>query len=196
MSDPNTKENIKKDEEENIIKEEYKIKSLYLAKCAHEIKNILISIISFIENSKITIEPITNILNNYSDNEVKNSLSPEYSKNFLKSLCHFGMNLIYDVNRLSKQETKTLNFEEEKNKFNINEALNFCVQMFESRCIFEKKNIQIKTSFKLPNNKLINSINQIKFKQVIINLLSNSYKFTVNGYIKISAINTFIMIHT
>jgi len=188
MSDPNTKENIKKDEEENIIKEEYKIKSLYLAKCAHEIKNILISIISFIENSKITIEPITNILNNYSDNEVKNSLSPEYSKNFLKSLCHFGMNLIYDVNRLSKQETKTLNFEEEKNKFNINEALNFCVQMFESRCIFEKKNIQIKTSFKLPNNKLINSINQIKFKQVIINLLSNSYKFTVNGYIKISAI--------
>ena len=188
MSEQKSKENIKIEQDEISIKEEYKIKSLYLAKCAHEIKNILISIISFIENSKITIEPITNILNNYSDNEVKNSLSPEYSKNFLKSLCHFGMNLIYDVNRLSKQETKTLNFEEEKNKFNINEALNFCVQMFESRCIFEKKNIQIKTSFQLPNNKLINSINQIKFKQVIINLLSNSYKFTVNGYIKISAI--------
>jgi CheY-like chemotaxis protein len=189
MSEQKSKENIKIEQDEISIKEEYKIKSLYLAKCAHEIKNILISIISFIENSKITIEPISNIFNNnYKNNEVKESLSPEYSKNFLKSLCHFGMNLIYDVNRLSKQETKTINFEEEKNRFNINEALNFCVQMFESRCIFEKKNIKIKTSIKLPNNKLINSINQIKFKQVIINLLSNSYKFTVNGYIKISAI--------
>ena len=28
------------------------------------------------------------------------------------------------------------------------------------------------------------SINEIKLKQVIINLLSNSYKFTVKGYIK------------
>ena len=37
--------------DESAMKEEYKIKSLYLAKCAHEIKNILISIISFIENS-------------------------------------------------------------------------------------------------------------------------------------------------
>ena len=176
--------------DESAMKEEYKIKSLYLAKCAHEIKNILISIISFIENSKITIEPYLNVYNNYHNNSNKKreTLSPESSKFFLKSLCDFGMSLILDINRLSKEETKRSNFQEEKNeKFNIVEALNFCVQMFESRCLFEKKNIKIKTSFKIPNNKIINSINQVKFKQVIINLLSNSYKFTIKGYIKVSA---------
>ena len=107
--------------DESAMKEEYKIKSLYLAKCAHEIKNILISIISFIENSKITIEPYLNVYNNYHNNynKKRETLSPESSKFFLKSLCDFGMSLILDINRLSKEETKRSNFQEEKNeKFN------------------------------------------------------------------------------
>ena len=186
MSSLNTIQNVQM--KDNIsVKEEYQIKSLYLAKCAHEIKNILISIISFIENSNIIIEPL-DFLYDHKENGIKNTLSPEYCKNFLKSLCDFGMQLILDVNRLSKEESNRFDINEEKiDKFNAIEALNFCVRMFESRCIFEKKNIQIKTSFNIPNNKLINSISQVKFKQVIINLLSNSYKFTIKGYIKVSA---------
>jgi len=186
MSYLNTIQNVQMKDDIS-VKEEYKMKSLYLAKSAHEIKNVLISIISFIENSKITIEPFA-YLYDYKDNETKETLSPEYCKNFLKSLCDFGMQLILDVNRVSKEETNRFNLNEEKiEKFNAIEALNFCVKMFESRCIFEKKNIQIKTSFNIPNNKLINSISQVKFKQIIINLLSNSYKFTIKGYIKLSA---------
>ena len=187
MSNLNTEKNIPLIKKGNII-EEYKIKSLYLAKCAHEIKNILISIISFIENSQITINS-NNDFNDKEDNETNSNLTPEKSKNFLKSLCDFGMNIIFDINRLSKEEhINRLNFSNEKREeFNAIEALNFCAQMFESRCSFEKKNIKIEKSFQIPYHKKINSIGQIKFKQVIINLLSNSYKFTIKGYIKLSA---------
>ncbi len=187
MSNLNTEKNIPIIKKDNII-QEYKIKSLYLAKCAHEIKNILLSIISFIENSQITI----NSNNDYNDNEYNetyNHLTPEKSKNFLKSLCDFGMNFIFDINRLSKEEhLNKLNLSNEKTEeFDAIEALNFCAQMFESRCSFEKKNIKIEKSFQIPYHKKINSIGQVKFKQVIINLLSNSYKFTIKGYIKLSA---------
>ena len=187
MSNLNTEKNIPLIKKGNII-EEYKIKSLYLAKCAHEIKNILISIISFIEKSQITINS-NNDFNDKEDNETNSNLTPEKSKNFLKSLCDFGMNIIFDINRLSKEEhINRLNFSNEKREeFNAIEALNFCAQMFESRCSFEKKNIKIEKSFQIPYHKKINSIGQIKFKQVIINLLSNSYKFTIKGYIKLSA---------
>ena len=183
MSNLNTEKNIPIIKKENII-QEYKIKSLYLAKCAHEIKNILISIISFIENSQITINS-----NNNEDNEITSHLTPEKSKNFLKSLCDFGMNFIFDINRLSKEEhLNKLNLSNEKREeFDPIEALNFCAQMFESRCSFEKKKIKIEKSFQIPYHKKIHSIGQVKFKQVIINLLSNSYKFTIKGYIKLSA---------
>ena len=169
--------NIPKIVTEKII-EEYRIKSLYLAKCAHEIKNILISITSFIENSKITI-----IENNEEEKE-----KSDKSKNFLKSLCDLGMNIIFEINRLSKEEhINELHIINEKiEQFNAIDVLNFCVQMFESRILFEKKEIKIEKNFKIPENKKINSISQFKFKQVLINLLSNSYKFTIKGYIKLS----------
>ena len=122
MSNLNTEKNIPIIKKENII-QEYKIKSLYLAKCAHEIKNILISIISFIENSQITINS-----NNNEDNEITSHLTPEKSKNFLKSLCDFGMNFIFDINRLSKEEhLNKLNLSNEKREeFDPIEALKFC----------------------------------------------------------------------
>ena len=46
---------------------DFKFKTLYLAKCAHEIKNIFISISSFIENNNIIIKPSKN--NNLANQE-------------------------------------------------------------------------------------------------------------------------------
>ena len=151
---------------------EFKFKALYLAKCAHEIKNILISISSFIENNSIVIK------------QKNSSFNEEENINFLKSLCDFGMNLIFEINKFAKKES---GFKTEKNEdFNLINCLKFCLRIFQSRCIFEKKKIEIKSDFKISNKKKINSINEIKLKQVIINLLSNSYKFTIKGFIKLS----------
>ena len=153
---------------------DFKFKTLYLAKCAHEIKNIFISISSFIENNNIIIKPSKN----------NNLANQEENIDFLKSLCDFGMNLIFEINKFAKKQSgfKTEKIEE----FNLIDSLNFCLKIFQSRCAYEKKKIEIISCFKIPKTKKIKSINEIKLKQVIINLLSNSYKFTLKGFIKLS----------
>ena len=122
------------------IKNEFKIKSLYLAKSAHELKNVFLTICSYIEN-KDELKIQNNEFNKKKENEDK------YILNFLKSLCDFGMNLIYEITQISKNEGKfkSMNKESlENDEFNLINSLNFCVKMFQSRAKFEKKNIEIK----------------------------------------------------
>ena len=167
------------------VENEFKIKSLYLAKSAHELKNVFLTISSFIENrDDIPIDNLKNIFNKEVDHDS--------SLNFLKSLCDFGMNLIYEITEISKNNGKLKSIKDyNQNKlyeeFNLIDALNFCIKIFQSRAKFEKKNIDIK--FNINNisiDKKIKSISEMKLKQVVINLISNSYKFTINGFIELS----------
>ena len=167
------------------IENEFKIKSLYLAKTAHELKNVFLTISSFIENrDDIPIDNLKNIFNKEVDHDS--------SLNFLKSLCDFGMNLIFEITEISKNDGKFKTIKEyNQNKlyeeFNLIDALNFCIKIFQSRAIFEKKNIDIKFNFNnISIDKKIKSISEMKLKQVVINLISNSYKFTINGFIELS----------
>ena len=165
------------------MQNEFKIKSLYLAKSAHELKNIFLTICSFIENRE------DSILFNHK-NSKENEIEKDSYLNFLKSLCDFGMSLIYEITQISKNDGKFKSikqYKEEYEEFNLINALNFCVKMFQSRAKFEKKNIEIKLNTNnIPHNKKIKAISEMRLKQVIINLISNSYKFTINGYIELS----------
>ena len=158
---------------------EFKLKSLYLAKTAHELKNVFLTISSFIENKGDTIL-----------STIKKENEDISSHNFLKSLCDFGMNLIFEITEISKNEGKFKTIKEEKKQneeFDLIKALNFCVKMFQSRAIFEKKNINIKLTLNnVPKDKKIKVISEMRLKQVIINLISNSYKFTIKGLIELS----------
>ena len=167
------------------VENEFKIKSLYLAKSAHELKNVFLTISSFIENKDDI--PIVNQKNIFNKDADRDS-----SLNFLKSLCDFGMNLIYEITEISKNDGKfksIKDFNENRlyEEFNLVDALKFCIQIFQSRAKFEKKNIDIK--FNINNvsiDKKIKSISELKLKQVVINLISNSYKFTMKGFIELS----------
>ena len=165
------------------IQNEFKIKSLYLAKSAHELKNVFLTICSYIENKDELILQ-NNEFNKKKENEDESTL------NFLKSLCDFGMNLIYEITQISKNEGKfkSMNKESlENDEFNLINSLNFCVKMFQSRAKFEKKNIEIKLNTNnISKDKKIKAISEMRLKQVIINLISNSYKFTINGFIELS----------
>lgn len=69
--------------------------------------------------------------------------------------------------------------------FNLIETLDFCLSIFQIRQIIEQNspNVLIRKDYSIDENQTISSICEIRLKQVLINILSNSYKFTASGEI-------------
>ena len=116
--------------------------------------------------------------NNHSD-------SPFY---FLKSLCDYGKTLIKEINNMGKDY---VNDGDTIQPFNIAKAIDFCVEMFDTKRKYEKakKHLEIYSDINFSYNKEIKSISETGFKMVLINLLTNSYKFTVKGKIIVRAVS-------
>lgn len=161
------------------LKEQFQMKSLIMAKWAHELKNIFLAISSLIQNQSESIYPEN------AESVKMSQISLQHSSKFLSSLCDFGMYLILDITTLNTNNETMKERQESIAEFNLSEALEFCIAMFQSKQKFDprKKNLSIKSQYNFPLTKTIKSINENRFKQVIINLLSNSYKFTLNGEI-------------
>ena len=75
--------------------------------------------------------------------------------------------------------------------FNVSKAINFCVDMFETKKYYDnsKKNLEIYSDINFSYDKMVNSISETGFKMVLINLLTNSYKFTIKGHIVVRAVS-------
>ena len=205
--------------------EELRIKSLYIAKSVHELKNVFLSI-----NSSVNL-PESSILSTIKRN----------SSFFLKTLCDYGMFLIKDITNVSKlnynlsnniknnhnsdccsvncgnnnnknnnnsklKSTFSMNTnnnkinklyktytsiniykdESENIPFKLRNVLKFCINIFKIRSFSDKKDLIFKINIDPElKRKTINNVNEFRLKQVIINLLSNAYKFTLKGYINI-----------
>ncbi len=184
-------------------------------KFAHELKNIFITI-STVVNSEIEAPTLTfssfsantnhvadsgdvspfimqgrkqrmnsKTINNNNNN---NKDSPFY---FLKTLCDYGSTLIKEINELGKDFTDNGN--NKISPFNISKAIDFCVEMFDTKKKYDydktKRNIQIYSDINFSYDKEIQSISETGFKMVLINLLTNSYKFTKKGKIIVRAVS-------
>ena len=169
---------IKKTEK---IKIDTKFKQLLLAKIAHELKTPLITMISLIHNT---------IQQNHMESPIRNCL------NNLNHLSNYSLVIIRDI-ILYASNIKELNLL--VNVIDLREIFDFSNKILITliQCNENKIN-KIQTSMQFDNeiDNLIIISDENFLKQILINLISNSYKFTKSGFIKLQAkcIENFVLI--
>ncbi|WP_346859884.1 PAS domain S-box protein [uncultured Draconibacterium sp.] len=153
----------------NKAEEASKMKSQFLANVSHEIRTPLNAILGFsqwlFENTDITLH-----------------------KGYLSSIINSGRNLldvINDILDLSKLETGSINIE--LNPMNYREVISDVKLAFQEELERKGLHFNITTDKALPNYILMDDL---RFYQIIYNLVSNSVKFTEKGYIHVLAVAT------
>ena len=178
-------------------------KAIMSAKFAHELKNVFIMISTIVSDTnkkrnsfESMVHQDSGILSPFRfdrrranqndismDNASINVEDNEEKFSFLKSLCDYGKSLIKEMNKIFLEEQKA-----KCELFYVSDVIEFCVKMFKFKKYREGKKFKIRSDIKFSYNKAINSINETALKMVLINLLTNAYKFTEQGEIIVSAV--------
>lgn len=140
-----------------------KLKSAFLANMSHEIRtpmNAIVGFTSLLKNEEITHEEMREFIDVISNN------------------CEILMVLINDILEISLIEANQLKLD--RLPFDVDKVLDEIENYFNLN-----KPIDIELKFLKPatNNKLILSNDQTRFRQIIINLLNNAFKYTEKGHI-------------
>ncbi|MDH5716909.1 MAG: ATP-binding protein [Spirochaetia bacterium] len=144
-----------------------KAKSEFLAKMSHEIRTPMNAILGFAE-----------VLSE----ELKRSKNKKYISYILSS-ANSLLNIIDDILDLSKVEAGKLEIKE--NIINLKEIYEETALMFETKIKEKNLKLYIKHDSKLPKLVLLDNV---RIKQILINLLNNAIKFTDKGFIELSTI--------
>jgi hypothetical protein len=200
-------ENSKNNENSNLQKcklcSQYEKKAIMSAKFAHELKNVFImisTIVSDTNKKRGSFESLvyqeSGILSPFRfdrGRQNQNDLSMDVASinvedtdakfSFLKSLCDYGKSLIKEMNKIFLEENNP-----KCELFYVSDVIDFCVKMFKFKKYREGKKFKIRSDIKFSYNKAINSINETALKMVLINLLTNAYKFTEQGEIVVTAV--------
>jgi signal transduction histidine kinase/CheY-like chemotaxis protein len=162
---------VKKAEKEAV---ESSIKNKILAKIAHEFKTPLLTIISLINK-------INSHLNSNNNEDCKNKLQ------YICSLSGYTIILINDIIQYASNFT---NLKMNINQINLREVLEFSYNVLNTfvECNESKSN-RIKTSLDYDVNIDQKNVfsDEIRLKQIILNFISNAYKFKISGFIKLKA---------
>jgi len=148
-----------------------------------------------------TIKKINTTKKSLIDN--KNNSNSNFPCSFVINLCDYLLMLVEDLNTFVKStESKTSNEitdikvmqsikEKNQTKFkpvNLIKTLEFCHSIFFFKQKYDtiKQNLDIELKIEKDIGEIIKT-NEIKLKQIIVNLLSNAYKFTAFGKIILKA---------
>lgn len=151
----------------NKAEESDRIKSTFLATMSHELRTPLNAIIGF-------------------SDLMKDDISKEEIDSFAMTIHKSGRHLlglieeIFDISLIEAGEIK-LQFDE----FEVNDLLNeiFAV-ISREQILLGKNSIKLRINIPANGNKVRISIDQKRFKQILVNLLKNALKFTKVGYIE------------
>jgi signal transduction histidine kinase len=152
---------------------EFKYKTLFLSKVAHEFKNPLICIAELINQSMECLPEKTELI------EVRENLEQA------RSLSDFLQILIKDLNYFSETNCGKIT-DHTLNETNIEEVMKFCENITNS--LLKKSNKQDTVKLKVIIDKNVPKkilTDEWRLKQILINLLSNSVKFTIFGEIRL-----------
>ncbi len=148
--------------------ESEKLKSVFLANMSHEIRTPMNAIKGFSEmllNKNLSVEKqilFSQIIN-------------QRSEDLLRII-----NDILDISKIEAGQMKIINSID-----NINTLLDELYEFFNNRNLFvEKKNIKLIVKKRLPDSQAYVNSDFLRLKQVFINLINNSYKFTEKGTIE------------
>lgn len=157
-----------------IIYEENFKKQRILAKIAHEFKTPINSIIGLINSLK--------------ENFLINKNQSFTTLNLIENLSKYIIFLISDIIHYVNPNEKELKVEFER--ISLHEILKFCFDILNSLlCCNKKKQENIRTEFifdeNINNYELVSD--EIRLKQILLNFISNSVKFTNHGKITLKA---------
>ncbi len=158
-----------------IIYEENNKKQRILAKIAHEFKTPINSIIGLISVLK--------------ENLYENKISSLNTINLIENLSKYIIFLISDIiHYVNPNDIEDLKVEFDK--VNLFDVLNFCFEILKSLIScnqkkFENINPELIIDQKINKSEFIIITDEIRLKQILLNFISNSVKFTNHGKIQI-----------
>jgi signal transduction histidine kinase len=158
---------------EERLNAEFKYKTLFLSKVTHEFKNPLLCITELVDQIYVQVNKKNN------DNDLK------LNENLLniKSMSDFLIILIKDMDIFSQKTNKrTLKTDIEKVK--VCSLVTFCKNIAETLI---KKHQKERLMFTVQQENVPEYIytDEVKTKQILVNLISNSIKFTNTGYVNL-----------
>ena len=146
----------------------------------HDLRNLLMIMREVVE--QIKSNPYDESMEIPND-EVLNKL------NYIGSICDYCIYLTKVKDLFTKIDPNDSN----NNGFDISETIRFCQNIFNERAMYDTNKKGLKVIYEekdekyptIPINRKIKTISEIQFKTVLINFLSNAYKYTDSGSIKI-----------
>lgn len=160
------------------IKAENNLKSNFFMKIAHEFKTPLNSILGIIANIKIELKNLN--LNT----KIKKDLA------HVKNLSAYTTFLINDIIEYSCNNIKSFGYKLKNEKLDLKEIIQFCQNILETLLITKGKENSIKVVIEhdelIDLNKIYIYSDNFRIKQILLNFISNSVKFTKTGIIKLS----------
>jgi signal transduction histidine kinase len=170
--------NIKNKEEINAA---FKYKTMFLSKVAHEFKNPILCITELVDqvSEQIKIDKNGELsIDNYHNNNTSNILRS------IKSMSNYLIILIKDMDFFSIKNQNISNIKLDKDLINVGNFITFIKDI--TNILIKKFDKQNHVSFEVKHSSFLPAqiyTDELRLKQILINLLSNSVKYTMNGEI-------------